>query len=196
MTIVKPKPLAEFQTPWEKKGEDYDPEKGKEFIHYLATQAWEQQEAAKKATTDLTTVAKDRDEFKSKVESAQRADETELERITRENTELKAKAAKADEPDLEKLRLKVALKKGLDETAMARLVGNTEEELMADADEFLQRWAPNNGDGEGDGNEHNGEFRVTPRTNLRSAGDPNPGEGRFDADKAAEDYVNRRGGLF
>lgn len=190
MTIVKPKPLAEYQTPWESKGEEYDPEKGKAFIHYLQTQAWEKQEAATKAAADLTKVTGERDALQGKVNEAQRANETELEKVTRERDEAKAAAAKAAEPDLEKLRLQVAVDKGLTKLQMKRLVGANLEEMTADADALLAEWK-STGAGE-DGGEDEANPSTQPRTTLTNPGDPKPNSGKFDAEKAADDYVSSR----
>jgi hypothetical protein len=190
MTIVKPKPLdGGFQTPWEKKGEEYDPEKGRAFIHYLSTQAFEQQEAAAKATADLATVTSERDGYKSKVEEAQRANETDVERLTRERDEALAKAKKVDEPDIDKLKLEVAFEKGLTKVQMKRLVGATKEELESDADDLLKEWNPTKKDDDGDGDGDADNPATQPKSGLRNPADPKPLEGRFDAEKAADEYV-------
>jgi hypothetical protein len=195
MTIVKPKPLdGGFQTPWEKKGEEYDPEKGRAFIHYLTTQAFEQQEAAAKATADLTTVTSERDKLKKKTDDAQRANESDLERVTRERDEALAKVKDADKPDPEKLKLEVALDKGLTALQAKRLVGTTKEEIVADADALLAEWGGKKGDD--DGGDGGADPATQPKTGLRNPGDPNPSEGRFDADKAADEYyATSRGGF-
>lgn len=196
VTIVKPKPLTEFKTPWEAKDEEYDPEKGRAFIHYLMTQAFEQQEAATKAKSDLATVTTEREALQEKVNEAARANETETERLTRELAEAKAKAAKADEPDIEKLKLKVALDKGLTLTQMKRLVGSTEEELAADADTLLAEWGPKRTDDEEEEETEDGSTPSTqPRSRLSNPGDPTPTEGKWDAEKAADEFMKRHGGL-
>lgn len=193
MTIVKPKPLdGGFQTPWEKAGEEFDPEKGRAFIHYLATQAFEQQEAAAKATADLTAVTSERDKLKTKVDSAQRANETEVEKLTRERDEAKAEAEQAKKPDIEKLKLEVAVDKGLNALQAKRLVGNTKEEIAADADELLKVWKPATQES-GEEGEDGANPSFTPKTGLRSPGDPRPQEGKFDVDKAADEYMAARG---
>lgn len=198
MTIVKPKPLDNgFQTPWEKAGTEFDPEKGKAFIHYLTTQAFEQQELAAKANADLATVTSERDEARKKLERAQSANETDIERLTRERDEAKAEAVEAKKPDIEKLKLEVAVEKGLTALQAKRLVGNTKEEIAADADELLKVWAPvsteEGGDSGGDGG---ADPSGTPKSSLRNPGDPRPQEGKFDADKLADDYyATSRGGF-
>jgi hypothetical protein len=191
--MVLPK-FEDWKAPWEDglaEGDDpkekLDLDKLKRFVHGVLGDK-------ERAKTEVETVTATNKELQKKVDEAARANETEADRLKRENDELKAKAAKADEPDLEKLRLKVAIKKGLDEAAMARLVGTTEEEMLADADTLLKNWKSTKegagGEGEDEGSETNPS--TQPRTTLRNPGDPAPGSGRFDADKAADEYVSSR----
>lgn len=71
--------------------------------------------------------------------------------IDRLRNDLKAAKAKAGEPKdteetaavrAENLRLRIALKTGLDDDLADRLRGNTEEELLADARKLLDRFYP------------------------------------------------------
>jgi hypothetical protein len=79
---------------------------------------------------------------------AKRARRT-IDRLRRENKAAKAAAesAKKGGPDVaavqaENLRLKVALKTGLDDDLADRLKGSTEEELLEDAAKLLDRFYP------------------------------------------------------
>lgn len=189
MTIVKPKPLAEFQPPWEAKGEDYDPEKGKAFIHYLMTEAWNAQQATVKVTKDLTTVTEERDTLAGQIDSTKRANETDLEKITRERDEARAEATKAKAPDPEKLRLEVALEKGLTASQAKRLVGTTKEELASDADVLISELAPpKDPEDGGDG----ANPRTQPPGSRRNPADPDPTSGKWDVEKLASEYVGNR----
>lgn len=69
---------------------------------------------------------------------------SESEKLTeaRTSAEKEATSAKA-----EAARLRVALKKGLTEVQAKRLIGETEEELEADADELLESFKPKDNDG-------------------------------------------------
>lgn len=191
MTLPK---FEDWKAPWETDLQEGDDPKEKLDLAKLKRFVYGVLGDKEKAKTEVETVTAARDELQQKVDEASRANETEAQRLKRENDELRAKAAKAAEPDLEKLKLKVALKKGLDETAMKRLTGTTEEELMADADELLENWKPvTRQDGE---EEDGGEGpAIRPKSNLHNPGDPDPQAGQWDADKAADDYMQRFGGL-
>lgn len=98
-----------------------------------------------------------------------------LRKINSENRNLRERAKKAEEAakqnagsgekvtalEAENLRLRVAVKHGLPENLAKRLTGNTEEELLADAEELLDLMG--------------GKKPPTqqPKERLRGGGDPN-----------------------
>ena len=174
--------LAEGDDPKEK----LDLDKLKRYVYGLLGDK-------ERAKTEVETVTTANVELQKKVDEAARAGETEAERLKRENDELRAKAAKADEPDLEKLRMKVALDKGLTALQAKRLVGSTEEEMTADADELLKSWKPvdNSGDGE---EEESSTPASTPKSKLHNPGDPASQEGKWDPEAAADAFQGRFGG--
>ena len=95
---------------------DYDPKRARELIDKLRNQVKELEPAAKKAR-ELEELTK-----------------TEQQRLE----ERAAQAEKAAESTAsEVLRLRVALRKGLTESQAKRLIGSTEDEIEADADELL-----------------------------------------------------------
>lgn len=96
--------------PW---GDDFD-----------AQRAWDTIQAQRKKERDLETRLR---EF----EDAQKTDQQKL-----EERATSAEQA-AESATREAARLRVAMKKGLTDTMARRLVGDTEEELEADADELL-----------------------------------------------------------
>lgn len=74
------------------------------------------------------------------LEEAQKSDEQkQQERLAELETSAKTST-------LEAARLRVALRKGLTETQAKRLVGDSEEDLEADADELMATFAPANGE--------------------------------------------------
>lgn len=84
----------------------------------------------------------DYDDLKAK---AARFDEAEEK--TKSETQKLADASRAAEDrakkaELDSCRMRVALRKGLTETQVKRLLGTTEEELEADADELLAAFKP------------------------------------------------------
>lgn len=103
----------------------------------------------------------------------------------------------ANDSKIEAARLRVAIRKGLNETQAKRLVGTTEEELEADADELLKTFTPAKGktteeDEEADDTHETRETTRSPRETLR----PRSGTGKtkevpFDA-KAVVDKVYER----
>lgn len=68
---------------------------------------------------------------------------SEVERLT---AQAKAESDRADKAEARALRLEVAALKGLTPTQAKRLVGSTQEELEADADELLASFKPATGD--------------------------------------------------
>lgn len=76
--------------------------------------------------------------------AAEDANKTEVQRLTEENAQLKKDLGTAT---VTGARLKVALDKGLTATQAKRLVGDTEEELAADADELLEDLGAKPGEG-------------------------------------------------
>ncbi|MPZ13766.1 MAG: hypothetical protein GEU73_04980 [Chloroflexi bacterium] len=104
------------------------------------------------------------------IEDAKKSD---LEKAAEKTKSLEDKATKA-ETDL--LRLRVALRKGLTETQAKRLIGSTEEELEADADELLESFKPSSDGGKGGPNR---------RERLKGGGDPTEEPVELDPKKLA-----------
>ena len=106
------------------------------------------------------------------------ADKTEVQRA---KDSAAAAEARAKAAELRVNRLEVAAVKGLSVTLAARLVGETREELEADADELMAQLKPSgNGSGNGSGKQGEGEHgsgstpeaRGRPRESLRSGSAP------------------------
>ncbi|MDP3984322.1 MAG: hypothetical protein Q8Q52_04855 [Acidimicrobiia bacterium] len=120
-------------------------------------------EAAAKAALRRVAAAE------AKVKKFEDASKSEGEKLAeaKSNAEKDAAAAKS-----EAARLRVALKKGLTEVQAKRLVGETEEELEADADELLASFKPED---EGTASEEDKEpasTRSRPRERLRPGAVP------------------------
>lgn len=81
----------------------------------------------------------------------------------RRNERLSTAERTAASATAEAARLRVALRKGLTETQAKRLVGETEEELEADADDLLESFGAKRGDGaKDDGKSRRQEKRLKP----------------------------------
>lgn len=130
MTFPK---LEDWKAPWEKDGAEIDPDKAKGFVYAIKKAA---HEAEEKAKADIKERDEALDVYKKAEAEAARANETATEKQAREIAELTEKLNKASNPR-ETLILEVALEKGLTKKQALRLVGNTKEELEADADEYL-----------------------------------------------------------
>lgn len=87
-------------------------------------------ERERKARRDAEKRAKELEPYKKRVEEAEEADKTEKQRLEEQLEQLKPTAHEA-------AKLRVALRKGLTETQAKRLVGESEEDLEADADDLL-----------------------------------------------------------
>lgn len=88
-------------------------------------------DAERKARRDAEQKAKD---LEDRLKAIEDKDKSEVERLTEQIATLTKNAETAT---VERDRLKVAIMKGLSLTQAKRLVGSTEEELSADADELL-----------------------------------------------------------
>lgn len=83
--------------------------------------------------------------------------------------------------EAENLRLRVGLKHGLPDTLIERLKGDSEEELLEDAEKLLALIAPGK----------TPPPRQQPRERLRGGGDPTGDDEPFDADKFAAEVFKR-----
>ena len=77
--------------------------------------------------------------FADRAKELEDASKTDLERAS---TEAQQHLARADKAEGELMRLRVALRKGLTETQAKRLVGTSEDELEADADDLMASFRP------------------------------------------------------
>ncbi len=108
----------------------------------------------------------------------------EIEESGRSDQERLAEARRAAEEratiaEREASRLRVALRKGLTDAQAKRLVGDTEEELEADADELLATFAPAPAESDTD-------LPSRPRERLRPGARPEATPDETDPEKLAE----------
>lgn len=160
--------LEDWKAPWD--DGEIDPEKAKAFAYSIKKAAYD---ADEKAKTDV----KERDDalgvYKKAEDDAKRENESVTERLEREVKTLSEQLKTAQNPR-EVLILEVALEKGLTKKQASRLVGNTLEELGADADEYIAELGPVKTEVE-DGED--GESEIVVRRNptrKHTPGDPAP----------------------
>jgi hypothetical protein len=94
---------------------------------------------ANSEAANLRKRMKDLEAKAARLDELEESSKTETQRIADQQRSLEDRAVKAD---AEAARLRVALRKGLTETQARRLVGATDEELEADADELLASFKP------------------------------------------------------
>lgn len=186
MTLPK---FEDWTPPWGS-DENFDAEKAKKLLYNRMVD----DEARKAKLTELTT---ERDSLQTKVNEFETKDLSEMDKLRRELEQ--AKAAPKGDP-LEVVRLKLALKEGLTESQVRRLVGSTEEELAADAAAYKQELGLTKADDEGD---DDGEDDTPPagppsrrpkRSELRTGlGDVDGGDDTdsFDPAKLQEQLARR-----
>jgi len=150
--------IEEWKAPWEKNGTEFDAETAKKLIYNMErnahTAAEEHRTKVEGLQTQLTEAETKATEATNKVhelEDAQIKDAAErankqLERKIEQLTELVTKGAQTqresgtgEKPDLETAKLRAALKHGLSEDDAKRLVGATEDEILADAEAYAKR---------------------------------------------------------
>lgn len=119
---------------------------------------------------------KEKKELEDRLKALEDKDKSESEKLADKlkHAENDAATAKSDV-----LRLRVALRKGLNETQAKRLVGSNEEELESDADELLESFKP--ADGTNDKRTPPGK----PREDLKGGSDPTDEPEEMDPAKLA-----------
>ena len=136
-------------------------------------------DVARKWEHRAKTNAKEIDKLKTQLQEYADRDKTDAQRATDKMT-----AAEKDATDAkrETMRLRVALRKGLTETQAKRLVGDTEEDLEADAEELLESFK-----GAGDGKPVSGGDKSSsrPKERLRGGGAPDEEPDETDPRKLA-----------
>lgn len=122
----------------------------------------------------LKKANKEAEQFRLKAKELEDRDKTDAERLAETNRTLEERARKAE---IDLCRYRVAMRKGLTETQARRLVGESEEDLEADADELLEAFTTRNGDQPASGR---------PREKLRPGAVPDAEPQETDPAKLAE----------
>lgn len=118
--------FEDWKAPWEAEGQELDPERVKRLVYDLRVDRETMQDR-------VTAITQERDQLKDEVDSKKREGESELDAARREKAELQKRLEQAGQASVETLKLRAALKVGLGEEHVKRLVGTTAEELEADA---------------------------------------------------------------
>jgi hypothetical protein len=183
--------FEEWTPPWGTDDEQLDTDKVKKLIYDLKVDKEVLQDKNATLTTERDNVTRERDDVKRQLDEKSREGESETDKLKREVQELKdaaAAAAKDPKDDVERLKLEVALDKGLTLVQAKRLLGTTKEELEQDADELVASFGgTGNGDNDDDDDAGDqGDVRRTPRQ-VRNSADPKPNASTpINVDKALE----------
>ncbi len=125
-----------------------------------------QLEKARKEAANYRTKVRELEPLASKAQELENAGKSELERLT-------ARAEKAEQAtaqlEAKAMRLEVAFEKGLTPAQAKRLVGNSREELEADADEILRDFPALKPDGRPKGNADLGGREKAAPANSKQA---------------------------
>lgn len=162
-----------YRAPWETEAggdTEIDKSKLKKYLYGLLSDK-------EKLQGQVTTVTEERDTLKTAADAEARKGESEVDRLKRENEELKNRKPQGD--PVEVLRLQVALDKGLTKVQAKRLLGTTEEEIAKDADELLESFGGKGNapaDEEGDEDDDEG-VRRQPRQSRNSGVGDDDGNG-------------------
>jgi len=163
-------PFEEWTPPW--KEDEFDAEKAARLIYNHLGEI----NTLKTANADLRT---ENQTQKAQVEEKAREGESEIETLRRENEQAKKKLTEAQAAVGEKLRLEVALEKGLTVKQARRLVGESKEDLLADADELLESFGGAKGnEPEGQSQEEEEPLPIGGPRSAVNPGSPNPFNGR------------------
>lgn len=122
-------------------------------------------EKARKEAAGYRTKVRELEPLASKAKELEDAGRTELEKLT---TRAEQAERNATEADARALRLEVAFEKGLTPAQAKRLVGDSREDLEADADEILRDF-PVKSDGRPKGSADLGPRPPAPPANPRAA---------------------------
>jgi len=116
--------VTEEETPPEGDEDEFDTERAKAKIAKANAEA----AGLRKRLKELEAKA-------AKLDELEESKKTEQEKLAEQARSLEDRASKAE---MDSARLRIALRKGLSEHQAKRLVGSSEEELEADADELLE----------------------------------------------------------
>jgi hypothetical protein len=125
--------FEDWTPPWGSDDSAFDVEKAKKRIYDLLS---DKETSKAKHEAAIAELAEKHKAAQAKVDEFETANLSEVEKLRRELEQAKATPAQGD--NLELARLRIALNKGLTESQVKRLIGSTEEELLADADAYMQ----------------------------------------------------------
>lgn len=163
-------PLDEFELTWT--AEEYDHEQAKKFIHSLLGQVENRETDLEAANAKVAAVEAERDSYREQANKAEKSDPEEIARLKKELTETRTKLDTYDvEAHPKFVRLKVQAETGLSESDMKRIVGDTYDEMLADAEEFKKTYVASSGESEGEEDSDRGNPGGTPRPGYVLGGD-------------------------
>jgi len=167
---TKDKDAAEKEAAEKKKTADEGSDADKELDYKAETEKW------KALSRKHEGQAKANAEAAKKLAEMEEADKTELQKAV-DKALAADKAAASAQGEL--LRLRIAMRKGLTEAQAKRLVGETEEEIEADAKDLLESFSQKKDAGQ------DGSTPTRPKERLRSGAVPDEEPDEMDPQKLA-----------
>jgi hypothetical protein len=165
--------FEEWTPPWGK-DEDFDLEKGKKLIHGLLGDKETLQERVVAASGERDTAKSELAAKQTELTNLKTKDLPEAEKLQARIVELEKVAATGEKSTVETMKLRAALKAGLDESHVDRLIGTTQEALDADAVKLSESFGGKGKGAEGEeGEEETGGPTRRPAP-ARNPGDPKP----------------------
>lgn len=134
-----------------------------------------------------SALQKERQARREAEKSLKEREDAEKSELQRAQEAAKEAEQRAEDAEAQALRLKVAARKGLSEKQASRLVGDTEEDLEADADELIAEFTRDD-ESEDDSDEQ--PLSRRPKEKLESGADPDAEE-QPDPDEIADKILSR-----
>ena len=181
---VKLPKFEDWTPPWGEDPDDIDADKAAKFIHGLLSDKEKLQTKVDAANEKIAEANKARDEAQTALAEANSKGNDE--KVADLQAKLDAETTKRKAAESLANKYGVALDEGLTKIQAKRLVGETEEELKADAEELLQSFGSTGKPGEPEGEEDDdeGSLRRVPRGLVNPADGQRHEDAPLDIDKA------------
>lgn len=164
--------FEDWTPPWGDDPDSIDADKLAKYIHGLLSDKEKLQSKMSDAGAKVKAAEKERDDLQTQLDEANSKGGDE--KVAGLQTKLTKAEADAKAAKAEALKFSVALDKGLTKVQAKRLLGDTEEELEADADELLESFGGAGAKADDDEDEEDSELVTRPR---RKASTPGAGDG-------------------
>lgn len=165
--------FADWRRPW--KDGELDEEAAAKLVYNARKSEQEAKEKLSTKESELSALQTQLDDATTGKAGLDADGQAELIQLRKENRELKSSTGKPRPEDQKRIdQYEVALELGLSAKAAKRLVGETREEIEADAKEYLSEIGQDPGDGDNEGDEGEQQFQLPSRVPVSSLKTGNP----------------------